>query len=427
LLLELQSDVEIGSLVDFDFVFVVDDDDMRKRKGIQLASSSFSEFVIDQPKEKELSSMKLEINSQSPEPLRLAYRFWIELGRPARSHNRKTLEAWSSQMDGLYEESGLDYEGFKWFLIWVLRPDDPDGARLGNDFTAKNLRMAKDPMGSLLKQFSVAFTIFEEKSEKIVPLLKAKREQEEADALCEICSNPALRGGPLCRSCFDESAIDEPEQCEKCEQTALGGTLLCSDCLDKSHRNRMRDHLASVEAQEQDPERRPGESLDEWIERHFAPIRDDLRCPHCGYSDPFSDGERTAWCSDCREERQMYVEDDLELLFEVPTVSCLTEEWEPSTVTPGAKVRSALLRHAAEMYNQWLAAPVDGSRVSVGDLRWAQEEDLAAIIWLAALNRDGATKIHFPAATSAAPRFTKLAVYREVAHVRVMEQHQQWS
>jgi frataxin-like iron-binding protein CyaY len=351
----------------------------------------------------------------------------MELGRPALFRNRKTLEAWSVQMDGLYRESGLDFEGFKWFLIWALRPDDPDGARFGNDFTAKNLRMAKDPMSSLVKQFSVAFTIFGEKAEKILPLLQAKREQEEADALCEICSSPAPRGKSLCRSCFDESAIDEPEQCEKCEQTALSGTSLCSDCLDKSHRNRMRDYLASVEVVEQDPERRPGESLDEWIERHFAPIRDDLRCPHCGYSDPFSDDERTAWCSDCAEERWMDIEDDLELLLEVPTVSCLTNEWDCSTVLLGAKARSALLRHAAEMYNQWLAAPVDGSRVAVADLQWAQQEDLAAIVWIAALNRDGATKIHFPAATSAAPRFTKLAVYREVAHVRVMEQHQQWS
>jgi hypothetical protein len=371
--------------------------------------------------------MTLRIDSKSSEALRLAYRFWMELGRPPRFRNRKTLEAWSMQMDGLYRESGLDFEGFKWFLIWALRPDDPDGARFGNDFTAKNLRMAKDPMGSLVKQFSVAFTIFEEKAEKIVPLLQAKREEDEAEVVCEICSNPALRGSSLCKSCFDENAINEPQQCEKCEQTALSGTSLCSACLDKSHRNRMRDYLASGEAEEQDPERRPGESLDEWIERHFAPIRDDLRCPHCGYSDPFSDDERTAWCSDCAEERWMDIEDDLELLLEVPTVSCLTNEWEPFTVLPGAKARSALLRHAAEMYNQWLAAPVGGSQIVISDLGWSQQDDLTAIIWLAALNRDGKTRMHFPSAKSVAPRFTSLAAYREAAHGRVVEQHRQMS
>src|SRR6266404_1538654 len=113
--------------------------------------------------------MTFSINADSSEGLRLAYRFWIELGRPARFHNRKTLEAWAPQMDELWRRSGLDYDEFRWFIIWALRPADPDGARLGNHYTATNLRMARDPMGSLVKQFEITFEIFGQKAEKVVP------------------------------------------------------------------------------------------------------------------------------------------------------------------------------------------------------------------------------------------------------------------
>src|SRR5208282_398149 len=112
---------------------------------------------------------------------RLARRLWVELGRPTRLNFEKTMKAWSKQMDGLYRRSGLDFDGFRWFIIWALRPDDPDGARYGNDFTARNLRAARDPMASLVRQFDVTFGIFTEKAEKIVPLLMERRELEDAE------------------------------------------------------------------------------------------------------------------------------------------------------------------------------------------------------------------------------------------------------
>src|SRR5437016_3143387 len=92
------------------------------------------------------------IDKNSSVGLRLAYRFWIELGRPTRFNNRKTMEEWAPKMESLFHKSGVDYAGFKWFLIWALRLADPDGARYGNDFTARNLRAAHDPMASLVKQ-----------------------------------------------------------------------------------------------------------------------------------------------------------------------------------------------------------------------------------------------------------------------------------
>ena len=55
----------------------------------------------------------------------------------------------------------------------------------------------------------------------------------------------------------------------------------------------------------------------------------DWRCPNCVYGGSTEpDAERTTWCPDCAGEARMYREDDLELLLEVPTVSCLTKEWD---------------------------------------------------------------------------------------------------
>ena len=124
-----------------------------------------------------------KIDRNSPVGLRLAYRFWIELGRPARYHNQKTMEAWAPKIESLFRQSGLDYMAFRWFLIWALRLAEPDGAKYGNDFTARNLRSAHDPMASLVKQFGVTFfDIFSPKADKIVPLLVAQREREEDEA-----------------------------------------------------------------------------------------------------------------------------------------------------------------------------------------------------------------------------------------------------
>jgi hypothetical protein len=62
-----------------------------------------------------------KIDPRSPVGLKLAYCYWMELGRSPRFHTAKTLLAWSPQMDSLLAKSCLDYERFKWFLVWGLQ------------------------------------------------------------------------------------------------------------------------------------------------------------------------------------------------------------------------------------------------------------------------------------------------------------------
>jgi hypothetical protein len=245
----------------------------------------------------------LKIDANSPVGLRLAYRFWIELGRPQKFKNRRTMEEWAPKMESLLRRSGLDYAGFKWFLIWALRLDDPDGARYGNDFTARNLRAAHDPMASLVKQFDMTFyEIFLPKADKVIPLLVAKRGEEEAEArLSETAEQPT--------KWVDILAADaEPWEIEKARHM---------DAIDA--RLRLRGPLA-------------GETMEDWIEREFEPVHDpDWRCPECTYDISWDgqEAERTKWCSDCAEERRMYEDEDKEWMCgEVESVSCSTKEWE---------------------------------------------------------------------------------------------------
>jgi hypothetical protein len=74
-----------------------------------------------------------------------------------------------------------------------------------------------------------------------------------------------------------------------------------------------------------------GETMEEWVDRESKPLRNpDWRCSKCvyGVSVDGEDDVRTKWCADCAEEAWMYAEDDLEMLLEVPSVSCLTAEWD---------------------------------------------------------------------------------------------------
>jgi hypothetical protein len=245
----------------------------------------------------------LKIDESSPVGLRLAYRFWIELGRPQKFKNRRTMEEWAPKMESLFRRSGLDYEGFKWFLVWALRLDDPDGARYGNDFTARNLRAAHDPMASLAKQFDMTFhEIFLPKADKVVPLLVARREEEEAEARVVEPAGPC----PKWVGILPESA--EPWEREKAR------------------------HMDAVEAMFPMRAQSLGESREDWIDREFGPLHDpDWRCPNCTFR--FSlDGdepERTRWCPDCAEEQRMYEDEDKEWMCgEVESVSCLTREWD---------------------------------------------------------------------------------------------------
>jgi hypothetical protein len=101
----------------------------------------------------------VKINSQSPIGLKLASRLLIELGRPARHDNERTLTAWTSTMESMFKQSAMDYEGFRTFVIWACR----NHHRYGNPWTAQNLRIAHDPCLSLEKQFENTFIRWEAK------------------------------------------------------------------------------------------------------------------------------------------------------------------------------------------------------------------------------------------------------------------------
>lgn len=120
--------------------------------------------------------MTFKVTADNPESLRLASRFLIELGRPAQFNNEATLKAWAPVMDRLIKASGFDYEEFRLFLIWACRDDE-----FGNDWTAENLRLAKDPASSLERQFETTLKVFKAKH-RVVELLKEKREEEDLDA-----------------------------------------------------------------------------------------------------------------------------------------------------------------------------------------------------------------------------------------------------
>jgi hypothetical protein len=244
-----------------------------------------------------------KIDKNSPVGLRLAYRFWIELGRPKKYNNRRTMEAWSPKIESLFRKSGLDYMGFKWFLIWALRLAEPDGAKFGNDFTARNLRSAQDPMASLVKQFGMTFLdIFLPKADKVVPLLVEKREQEEAEARLAATAAQPTRWVDIL------PADAPPWEIEKARWMDADDTMTA-----------MRGPMA-------------GETMEEWIKREFRPLRNpDWRCPHCefGISLDGEDDVRTKWCPDCAEERRMWADEDREWMCgETSSVSCLTGEWD---------------------------------------------------------------------------------------------------
>lgn len=253
--------------------------------------------------------MKLRIDSQSPVGLRLAYRFWIELGRPAKFRTPRTLEAWKPKMESLWRRSGLGYSEFKWFLIWALRKAEPDGTSYGNDWTARNLRAARDPMASLVKQFDMTFyDIFMPKADKIMPLLVSVREREDREAaLAAQAAKPTRRVDLLPKDA-------EPWEIERAR------------------------HMDALDAAFPETGPLPGETEEEWIRREFAPLRDpDWRCPNCVYGVSL-DGEedvRIKWCADCEEERRMDEDDDKEWMCnEAPEVSWLTKEWDGSPFQP---------------------------------------------------------------------------------------------
>jgi len=84
------------------------------------------------------------------EALLAAQRFWNLLGRP--DEFRDAAPGWEPAMRNLMDDAGFDLSGVREFLKWCLKV---------NDFSAKYLREARDPMaclrknqGSLLKRFN---------------------------------------------------------------------------------------------------------------------------------------------------------------------------------------------------------------------------------------------------------------------------------
>jgi hypothetical protein len=70
----------------------------------------------------------------------------------------------------------------------------------------------------------------------------------------------------------------------------------------------------------------------ERVPREFETLGgDNWRCEHCKYAFAIDGGDdaRIKMCADCTEERRMYEDEDREwMCFEVPSVSCLTKEWD---------------------------------------------------------------------------------------------------
>lgn len=159
---------------------------------------------------------RFTVREDSPDGLRLAARFLIELGRPARFDNEVTLTRWAGIMDGLLSQSGLDYDEFRWFIIWATRLDE-----LGNSFTAKNLRLARDPGASLERQFEMAYSIYSDKTRhKLREMLVQRRTGEDKEAERE-----RIRAA---------LAVPDDSQCPYCEYGKDGErTKWCQDCYDE--------------------------------------------------------------------------------------------------------------------------------------------------------------------------------------------------
>jgi hypothetical protein len=184
--------------------------------------------------------MTFKVRADDPEGLRLASRFLIELDRPVQFNNEATLRAWAPVMERLLKASGLDYEEFRWFLIWACRDDE-----FGNHWTAENLRLAKDPAASLERQFETTLKVFNAKR-RVVELLKEKREEEDLHAklyaplslVCPYCDYGPDGERTLCFDCdaewnqpddawYDIDIHLGPGKCEECGEPEYMETGFC--------------------------------------------------------------------------------------------------------------------------------------------------------------------------------------------------------
>jgi|HubBroStandDraft_4_1064222.scaffolds.fasta_scaffold03472_7 hypothetical protein len=242
---------------------------------------------------------KLRVTEDSPDGLKLAFIFWNGLGRPKAFAKASVLEAWAPRLEKLTRRVSMPYSQFKWFLIWCTRLRDEDGANYGNAFTAENLRVAKNPMGSLEKQFAVTFhEIFIPRADKLVSLLQDRVQREMDDR--------SRTKPPIAVTWYDVIVDkDNPQPCQ----------------VEKAR------HMTALDERFPMLHPAPGEDMDGFVDRMFAPyaVFREWRCRKCEYGIG-EDGdmdERVKWCRDCADELRMDVEDDLEMLLEVPTISCL--------------------------------------------------------------------------------------------------------
>ena len=227
-------------------------------------------------------------------------------------------------MDSLLAKSCLDYERFKWFLVWTCRLRDADGANYGNDFSARYLRAARNPVTTLVNRFNQLFyDFFLPRADKSIPLLMAKRQREDELKAAKKMPLPVdtadrpLRHIELLDTWTKRYATDKNVIVNKSDVDNFRMRLEWLDKLDDRF-----------------PMREPydGEDMEDWIDREFETFRDEnWRCEHCTYAFAI-DGEadaRIKMCADCTEERRMYEDEDREWMrFEVPSVSCLTKEWD---------------------------------------------------------------------------------------------------
>lgn len=168
---------------------------------------------------------RLTIREDSPDGLRLAARFFIELGRPARFDNEATLTRWAGIMDALLSQSGLDYDEFRWFIIWATRLDE-----LGNSFTAKNLRLARDPGASLERQFEMAYSIYsDETRHKLREMLVRRRTEEDKEGEFErIRAALVVPDDFRCPYCEYDKKGERKKWCRDCYEEMRGeGESVC--------------------------------------------------------------------------------------------------------------------------------------------------------------------------------------------------------
>jgi hypothetical protein len=155
----------------------------------------------------------------------------------------------------------------------------------------------------LVKQFPrVFFEVFMPKADKVIPLLIDKREMEEAE---------------IRLAAADEKSLAYVDRVPENASVAVIRNAQDLDRLGAAFP--MRGSVGD-------------KSMEQWTMREFKPLHNpDWRCGKCVYGVNLDgdDDVRTKWCTDCAEERRMYRDEDKGwMCFEVPSVSCLTKEWD---------------------------------------------------------------------------------------------------